>query len=193
MMRTVICISVVSVMLVCAMAGEKIDRGPHEQQREIPSIAEVVALFRDSIALMDIDNDSILDCLTARRIQYDPDVWSATYLWNVAASNGERLHFPVYLTAADTPDNFNISTSIKPGQFFIGHTYYFDGESCVVISMPHLGNQCTLWVTKERKDSIPDECMEQFEKNCGNGNNLHDRDTCKDVDTTAFPDSTDNA
>uniref|UniRef100_G3MQ60 Lipocalin/cytosolic fatty-acid binding domain-containing protein n=1 Tax=Amblyomma maculatum TaxID=34609 RepID=G3MQ60_AMBMU len=165
MMHTVICISVVSVMLVCAMAGEKIDRGPYEQQREIPSFAEVVALFRDSIALMDIDNDSILDCLTARRIQYDPDVWSATYLWNVAASNGERLHFPVYITAADTPDKFIISTSIK----------------------------CTLWVTKERKDTIPHECMEQFEKNCGNGYNLHDRDTCKDVDTTAFPDPTDNA
>ncbi|XP_077486231.1 uncharacterized protein LOC144097368 [Amblyomma americanum] len=171
------------------LKAECADSGPGNLQHEVPDFGEVVALFKDSIALMDIDRDNILDCLTARRIQYDPKEWSATYLWNVAGSSGERIHFPVYLSAGDTPDTFNITTSIKPGHFFTGHAYYFDHKTCTVINMPHIGDQCTLWVTKESKDSIPDECIEQFAKICGNGITLHDEDICKNVDKAAFPDS----
>uniref|UniRef100_G3MSM5 Lipocalin/cytosolic fatty-acid binding domain-containing protein n=1 Tax=Amblyomma maculatum TaxID=34609 RepID=G3MSM5_AMBMU len=143
---------------------------------------QAVALLKDAIALMDVDNDGTLDCLTATRTQYDPDGWSATYMWNVVGSNGERFQVPLYFTPADTPDDFTLTTPIKPGQSFVGHMYYSDQESCVIIDMPLVGYQCALWITKERRDSVPQECFSQYAKICGNGTNIQVKETCKDVE-----------
>uniref|UniRef100_A0A023FU50 Putative lipocalin-5 1 n=1 Tax=Amblyomma cajennense TaxID=34607 RepID=A0A023FU50_AMBCJ len=185
-MNTLRAVSVAVATLCVTIADAETRRGPHKLQRDVADISEIVAFFGDSVAVMDIDNDDVLDCLTTIKTQYDPEGWSATYLWSVQGSTGERFQFPLHLWPKDKPDYFNFNSSTRPGEVLVGHSDYFDHESCVIAEMPAVGDQCTLWVTRERKDSIPDHCLQNFEDICGTGVDLHTKTICKDVDKSAF-------
>ncbi|XP_077486173.1 uncharacterized protein LOC144097304 [Amblyomma americanum] len=181
MMHTLRAVSMAGAIFCVTLAATETRRGPQALHRDVADMGDIVAFFGDAVAVMDIDNDDVLDCLTTKRTQYDPEGWSATYLWSLQGATGERINFPVHLWATDKPDVFLFNSSTRPGEVLVGHSDYFDNESCVILEMSTIGDQCTLWVSKEHKDSIPDHCLENFKDICGSGVDLQTKTICKDA------------
>ncbi|KAL3184443.1 hypothetical protein MRX96_031735 [Rhipicephalus microplus] len=51
---------------------------------------------------------------------------------------------------------------------FPANVLYFNGENCIIASVVLFGaRQCMMGVTKEFKDSVPEECTRQFDQHCG--------------------------
>ncbi|KAL1486468.1 hypothetical protein MTO96_031371 [Rhipicephalus appendiculatus] len=48
-----------------------------------------------------------------------------------------------------------------------GRLYYTDYDTCAVLDMEILGHQCALWVRRDTVQSLPQECIDQFEDTCG--------------------------
>ncbi|XP_065301914.1 uncharacterized protein [Dermacentor albipictus] len=160
-------------------------RGPNKLQRETPNSFKIFDIYDNAIAVMDIDGDAILDCLSARREDYDPVAKSVTYVWSIAAPDGSgRKYVPFHFTEGDTPDTVQFTiTADGDDDTGTAKFVYTDYKNCAILEVPHFGDQCTLWVTEDVQDSIPEHCLEQFADICGNGISVHDADKCKGVDT----------
>ncbi|XP_077486620.1 uncharacterized protein LOC144097888 [Amblyomma americanum] len=144
---------------------------------------EIFQAFTHPIAIMDIDNDSILGCLSARRAALDPKTKTATYVWSLAGSDGKtRSHVPFYHMPGDTPDASLYTVGSKDGPVEVGYFRYTDYKNCAILELPHFGDQCTLWVSEEARDSVPDKCLEQYADICGEGVPIFDKKTCRDAD-----------
>uniref|UniRef100_A0A023G965 Putative lipocalin-5 1 n=1 Tax=Amblyomma triste TaxID=251400 RepID=A0A023G965_AMBTT len=153
---------------------------PANLQREPPDMMRIFEAFPNATAIMDIDNDSILDCLTARRTEMDPENKTATYMWSLQGSDGKtRIHVPVYHMAGNTPDMTLYIFGSKNNTPEVGYFRYTDYKNCVIFELPHFGHQCTLWVSEAARDSIPDYCLKQHANICGAGITIY-KDTCKD-------------
>ncbi|KAL1467646.1 hypothetical protein MTO96_042021, partial [Rhipicephalus appendiculatus] len=84
----------------------------------------------------------------------------------------------------------NLTTSAS-GEFLFGpcgvlfpdhpaKVLYFNGKNCIIASMVLFGfRQCIMGVTPEVKDSVPDECVQYFDQNCGpNRYTLYSKEEC---------------
>ncbi|XP_077539459.1 uncharacterized protein LOC144152121 isoform X2 [Haemaphysalis longicornis] len=129
-------------------------RGPKELQRDVPDGFKAIAAFEHPIAIADTDNDSILECLSAHRQDFNSEAKTVTYVWSLVGENGkERQLIPVHITEGDTPDTIRFT----------------------------VGPECTLWVQDFVKDLIPDECVIQYNDICGDGYPIYAQDMCKDA------------
>ncbi|KAK8782415.1 hypothetical protein V5799_016241 [Amblyomma americanum] len=131
-------------------------RGPNVLQRSVPDAFQIFANFPYGVAIMDIDNDTILDCLTAKRKDYDPEAKTVTYIWSLNSGEGNnRFHTAFHHTAGATPDATNFT----------------------------VGKECVLFVSRERENDVPLSCLEQFSDICGEAISLRDKHICVDDDT----------
>uniref|UniRef100_G3MQN9 Lipocalin/cytosolic fatty-acid binding domain-containing protein n=1 Tax=Amblyomma maculatum TaxID=34609 RepID=G3MQN9_AMBMU len=173
---------VVTKLFLLSLAGA-VSRGPNKLQREVPDTFKIFEAFPHPVGVMDIDNDTILDCLSARRAEMDPEAQTATYVWSLAGSEGKtRAHVPVYHMPGDSPDATRYSVGSKDGPVEVGYFRYTDYKDCAILELPHFGDQCTLWVSEEVRDSIPAECLEQYADICGEGAPIYDKEMCEDAD-----------
>uniref|UniRef100_A0A131Z1L6 Lipocalin n=1 Tax=Rhipicephalus appendiculatus TaxID=34631 RepID=A0A131Z1L6_RHIAP len=158
-------------------------RGPSKLQRETPDTFKVFDGFEHAIAITDIDNDSILDCLSAYRTAYDPEAHTATYVWSLASPDGNksRQHASLHFKAGDTPDTVKFTVG-SDDTVEVARFRFTDYKTCAVVELPHFGDQCTLWVNDGVQDHIPEKCLDQFADICGNGVSHYDAEMCMDVE-----------
>ncbi|KAH7946626.1 hypothetical protein HPB52_002146 [Rhipicephalus sanguineus] len=129
--------------------------------------AQVFAAFPYAVAISDADNDTIFECLTATRKDFDPEAKTVT------------KHVGFHHTAGATPEATNFTVG-KSTVVEVAHVVWSDYKDCAITEVPHFSDQCTLWVSKAVEDLVPLYCLEQFHDVCGVVVPLHDSDLCLD-------------
>uniref|UniRef100_A0A023GDM8 Putative lipocalin-2 1 n=1 Tax=Amblyomma triste TaxID=251400 RepID=A0A023GDM8_AMBTT len=137
----------------------------------------------NAVAMLDVDLDGDLDCLVAKRTEFDKNGPSATYVWILSGLNGEeKNNITFHLKPGPSPDKpaFTLGNGGGPEQ--IANFVFADYQSCAVIQLPYGGGQeCMLWVTNETKDNYPQYCVDQYEDNCGGQKIAYDENTCSQL------------
>uniref|UniRef100_A0A6M2CMJ5 Putative lipocalin-2 1 n=1 Tax=Rhipicephalus microplus TaxID=6941 RepID=A0A6M2CMJ5_RHIMP len=175
-------LAVASIKFLLLIALTQASRGPNKLQQDLPDSFKIFQAFENPIGMIDTNNDSVLECLSARRAEIDPETQTATYVWSLTGDDGKgRKYIPFYHSPGRTPDEtrFSIGSKNRPGA--IGHFLYTDYMNCAILEIPYHGDQCTLWVSSAVRDSIPDVCMEQYAIVCGSGVPIYDKDMRKDA------------
>lgn len=172
---SVVLSAVVFVLLSRCDAG----KGPNVLPRETPDAFEVFAQFPYAVAISDADNDTIFECLTATRKDFDPEAKTVTYVWSISDSPGKRKHVGFHHTAGATPEATNFTVG-KSTVVEVAYVVWSDYKDCAITEVPHFSDQCTLWVSKAVEDLVPVSCLEQFHDVCGVVVPLHDSDLCLD-------------
>ncbi|XP_077533109.1 uncharacterized protein LOC144145395 [Haemaphysalis longicornis] len=154
--------------------------GPNKLQRDVPDAFKAFGAFPYAIGITDSNNDTIFECLTAIRTEYDYEAKTVTYVWSLNdGPEHTRKHYAFHYTAGATPDtaNFSVGKDEVPEVKYVRYTDYKD---CVITEASHFAEECTLWVSKEVEDLVPVHCLEQFGDICGFAVPLHDADLCED-------------
>ncbi|XP_077539305.1 uncharacterized protein LOC144151994 [Haemaphysalis longicornis] len=175
---------IVSVFVTLLFAAGKTQGavGPNQLQREVPDVSKIFADFVHPIGARDTNRDELLQCLSAQRTHYDSESSNATYVWSLNKDGGKkRVRVSLHHTLGDTPGTtyytVGPSTDVEVGRF-----HYTDYKNCAVLEMHHFGDQCTLWVTKDVLDSIPEECLKQYNDICGSDSvSLYSKNKCKNA------------
>uniref|UniRef100_A0A023GPI3 Putative lipocalin-5 1 n=1 Tax=Amblyomma triste TaxID=251400 RepID=A0A023GPI3_AMBTT len=145
-------------------------------------LVEAVGVMNDAFAYYSSIDDPRFKCLTAVLPVYEPENHFAVYRYHFQGQNGESgtyINYCVNLTATETAE-FGFSPC-EDGVFdSTGQGYYFNGVNCFVGRFPLLGNvYCLLWVKRDFVDSFPEECVAQFDQNCGTERYaLYDKEQC---------------
>uniref|UniRef100_A0A023GD09 Putative lipocalin-2 1 n=1 Tax=Amblyomma triste TaxID=251400 RepID=A0A023GD09_AMBTT len=156
-------------------------KGPNVLQRDIPDAFQIFASFPYGVAITDIDNDEILDCLTAKRKDFDPEAKTVTYVWSLNGGEGnKRKHVAFHHTAGATPDATNFTVGKDSDKVEVAHFRYTDYKDCAIVEVPHFGDECVLFVSQEKENDVPASCMEQFSDICGEAISLRDKHVCVD-------------
>uniref|UniRef100_A0A131YRI9 Lipocalin n=1 Tax=Rhipicephalus appendiculatus TaxID=34631 RepID=A0A131YRI9_RHIAP len=171
-----------AIKLLLVIVVTQASRGPNKLQRDVPDSFKIFQAFENPIGMIDTNNDSVLECLSARRAEIDPDTQTATYVWSLVGDDGKgRKYIPFYHSPGSTPDETRFSIGSKNRPRATGHFLYTDYKNCAILELPYHGDQCTLWVSKAARDSIPDVCMEHYADVCGDGAPIYDKEMCKDA------------
>ncbi|KAL1483913.1 hypothetical protein MTO96_050159 [Rhipicephalus appendiculatus] len=97
-------------------------------------MTQVMAAIPSAVAISDSDNDTIFDCLIAKRTEIDYEAKKATYVWT---TGGQEIHFVatparkrgrVDLMIGDDPE-------VKEGIF------YFFNRRCLVMDVEYHGHR----------------------------------------------------
>ncbi|XP_077488478.1 uncharacterized protein LOC144099208 [Amblyomma americanum] len=145
----------------------------------------IFAKFPYGVGISDVDNDTIFECLTAKRKDFDPVAKTVTYVWSLNDGDGKRKHVGFHHTAGATPDATNFTVGQDSSKVEVAYFRWSDYKDCAITEVPHFTNQCTLWVSKAVENQVPAYCLEQFHDICGVMVPLHDSDLCvvDEVDT----------
>ncbi|KAL1445226.1 hypothetical protein MTO96_029288 [Rhipicephalus appendiculatus] len=137
------------------------------------------------VGISDSDNDTIFECLTAKRAWLDMDTKTAEYIWLLRGhKNNPKKTIPFYLAEGPSPDTYLFMEGSDDAPATVGKFYYSDYKSCAVMDSPYMGRQCVLWAKETTKDELPQECLEVFEKKCGVGIPLYSKDLCAESEVT---------
>ncbi|KAL1439524.1 hypothetical protein MTO96_001289 [Rhipicephalus appendiculatus] len=139
------CLSVCALVLALLSARA---RGGDPPSQDVPDTFKVFADHDHGIAMFDIDQDGDLDCLTATRTEFDKDIPSATYVWQLGGLNGKELNqITFHFKAGPTPDQAIFTQSGTDGSEQILKTVYTDYKACALFDFPYGGRQeCMLQV-----------------------------------------------
>ncbi|XP_077538657.1 uncharacterized protein LOC144151477 [Haemaphysalis longicornis] len=155
--------------------------GPNKLKRDVPDVFEAFSDYPFAIAISDNDNDTIFECLSATRRDFDPEAKTVTYDWSL--SNGpenEREIVSLHHSAGATPDATNFTIG-DDDTVYVGYVRYNDNGNCAVTEFPFRNKElCTLWVSEEYKDMVPTYCLRHFHDICGVIVPLRDSDLCPD-------------
>ncbi|KAK8767097.1 hypothetical protein V5799_006123 [Amblyomma americanum] len=167
--------------------------GPQKLHYHVADIFKVFESWPASVAISDSDNDTMFECLAAKRTEIDPVAKTATYLWVLP----ETDHSPRYSGHVSSSCSgtcwqevrFYVRPGARPGTMDMtvnddptpreGVVYYLD-EQCVIMDLEYHGHQCLLWTRPELKDSVPQVCIDHFVDTCGVVPPAHSRDLCPD-------------
>ncbi|KAL1445227.1 hypothetical protein MTO96_029289 [Rhipicephalus appendiculatus] len=113
------------------------------------------------------------------------DTKTGEYVWLLRGhkKNAKRT-IPFYVAEGDSPDTFRFMEGSEDAPAKVGKFYYTDYKSCAVMDMPYKGRQCILWAEETKKDELPQECLDQFNKNCGGGTPLYHKNLCAHNEVT---------
>ncbi|KAL1486469.1 hypothetical protein MTO96_031371, partial [Rhipicephalus appendiculatus] len=119
------------------------------------------------LSLSDSDNDTIFECMEANRTEFDPVAKTATFVWIFRPpGSSNKIYVPLPQRVGNEPGTIEFRI---PGDPTVreGRLYYTDYDTCAVLDMEILGHQCALWVRRDTVQSLPQECIDQFEDTCG--------------------------
>uniref|UniRef100_A0A034WWJ5 Lipocalin 14 n=1 Tax=Rhipicephalus microplus TaxID=6941 RepID=A0A034WWJ5_RHIMP len=136
-------LAVASIKFLLLIALTQASRGPNKLQQDLPDSFKIFQAFENPIGMIDTNNDSVLECLSARRAEIDPETQTATYVWSLAGDDGKgRKYIPFYHSPGRTPDEtrFSIGSKNRPGA--IGHFLYTDYMNCAILEIPYHGDPC---------------------------------------------------
>ncbi|XP_037508475.1 uncharacterized protein LOC119384913 [Rhipicephalus sanguineus] len=150
--------------------------GPRRLHHDVADSFKVIQSFSYAVAVVDSDNDTFFNCWTAERKAINNDARTATYeaLFPVA-----RRAVPFYVKAEQNSPKFTFTLDDDPTPKE-GVFHYTDYENCVVEDIEYHKHQCVLWVRKELKNSVPQNCIDYYVDICGVGVPIHSRDLCRD-------------
>ncbi|XP_077540300.1 uncharacterized protein LOC144152748 [Haemaphysalis longicornis] len=150
------------------------------KEKSFPEASEVFQIFSDIAAISDANNDTILECMIAKRTYIDLDSNTAVYTWTLKSQDGEpgeKISFFVRGEAAPGIITVYPEDDPTPRE---GVYLYTDYENCLTFKMEYRGNICLLWVQRELKDSVPQHCIDHFVADCGAVVPLYSQDLCFD-------------
>ncbi|XP_077490226.1 uncharacterized protein LOC144101087 [Amblyomma americanum] len=137
----------------------------------------------NTIALYDTINDRSMKCLYCTRPVYVPEQRFAVYVYHYPnkknASWNEKNAPYLNLTESDL-GYFSFGPCEEPEKQGRAQTLYFDGKSCYVGRLPLSGTyHCLLFLKKGYEDSVPEECVKQYDEKCGPKKyTLYNKDYC---------------
>ncbi|XP_077533440.1 uncharacterized protein LOC144145642 [Haemaphysalis longicornis] len=154
--------------------------GPNKLQRDVPDAFKAFETIEYGVAISDIDNDQRLECLTVMRKDLDPEAKTVTYIWSInQGPEQKRKHYGFHYTQGDSPDTAKFTVG-KNNTVEVKRVRYSDYKNCVITESSHFVEECTLWVTKDVVDQVPQNCIEQFADICGEAVNLRSSNICED-------------
>ncbi|XP_077486138.1 uncharacterized protein LOC144097270 isoform X1 [Amblyomma americanum] len=171
------------VLQLCIAANLELGSRRYNQPESARSVGpNLFALFKDAVAVRDVNRDPKFKCLTATRIDLDANHSSATYRWSLNIVGVEKVKHPVVHWSSDTIPNILtgiVNSDITHPDYCV--VLYSDSKACLVWEMHYFGHQCTLWVLSKYKDTVPQECLDKHAELCGKGVTLYDNDHCKET------------
>ncbi|XP_037285551.2 uncharacterized protein LOC119178449 [Rhipicephalus microplus] len=172
-------ICTVMLALACARA-----QALELSREEVLNTFKIFEQHEYGIAMLDVDQDGDLDCLTARRTEFDKDAPSATYVWQLKGLNGkEKREITFHFKPGPTPDQAIFTLDDTDGTEHLLKTLYTDYHACALLQLPYAGREeCMLWVTEESKSNVPETCVDQFRQHCGVEVVAYDEDTCSQLE-----------
>uniref|UniRef100_A0A131Z222 Lipocalin n=1 Tax=Rhipicephalus appendiculatus TaxID=34631 RepID=A0A131Z222_RHIAP len=150
--------------------------GPLKFPREEFDVTKVFSWIEDLVSIADSDNDTILECLYAKRTEFNPETYETTITW-FFPSQGTELPFYVYPGSGPGMVEFTSPGDPTPKEAIV---YYTDYNNCLVADVEFHGHQCSLWVVRQLKDAVPQDCIDHFVDTCGVIVPEHSRDLCID-------------
>lgn len=169
-----------AVLLCTATEIHGVLEGSGLKETNLPDAFKLFEAYFSAAAIFDDNNDNILDCVVIERIALDPDARTAIYNWTLKSQDDEPGNNVLFYAHAEaTPGVITYYTSEDPT---IKESLYLyaDYDNCVIYKFEFHGNQCSLWVQIELKDSVPQYCIDQFVADCGAVVPLYSRDLCFD-------------
>ncbi|XP_077540068.1 uncharacterized protein LOC144152611 [Haemaphysalis longicornis] len=158
-----------------------------EESHEAPDSFKIFEQFPQGIAILDSNNDTIFECLAVKRMFLDRKTKTAEYVWLFKGHHGEpKQTVAFYAEEGPTPDKFFFMESSEASPKKDGQFYYTDYKTCAVMYMDYHGGQCILWSVPHKRDSLPQECMDQFAKSCGVGVPTYSKDLCDDEELALY-------
>uniref|UniRef100_A0A023G938 Putative lipocalin-5 1 n=1 Tax=Amblyomma triste TaxID=251400 RepID=A0A023G938_AMBTT len=160
--------------LLCTLAAA-------DEASDVPDSFEIFDKFPFAIAISDSNNDTIYECLTAKRAWFDRDAKKGEYIWLLRGHHGKpKKTLSFYVADGSSPDTFIYMEGSEDAKPEVGTFYYTDMETCAVLDMPFSGRQCILWAAEDKQDSLPQKCLDEFSEHCGVGIPLYSKDLCKE-------------
>ncbi|KAH7947385.1 hypothetical protein HPB52_011242 [Rhipicephalus sanguineus] len=82
-MQGVVAFALVSLVLPPVFVVSKLGApgGPLKYPREEFDVKKVMEAFDDLVSVSDADNDTIFECLYAKRTNFNPETYETTYVW----------------------------------------------------------------------------------------------------------------
>ncbi|KAL1430239.1 hypothetical protein MTO96_015303 [Rhipicephalus appendiculatus] len=150
--------------------------GPQKLHHDVADALQTIISFPLAVAISDSDNDTYFDCVYTVRTELDVEAQTATYMWSFPSVG---LEVPFHVRPGKAPGTLYFTVGDDPTDYD-GAIYYTDYKTCVIADMEYRGHQCALWATREVKDSVPQQCIDQFVDTCGVVAPAHSRDLCPD-------------
>ncbi|XP_037510178.1 uncharacterized protein LOC119386959 [Rhipicephalus sanguineus] len=172
-----ICSLVLALCSARAQVGEPLSQ-------DVLDTFKIFEMHEYGIAMLDVDQDGDLDCLTARRTEFHKDPPSATYVWMLGGLNGkEKKEIIFHFKPGPTPDQAIFTMDGTDGTEQLLKTVYTDYAACALLQLPYGGREeCMLWVTNESKNEVPQTCVDQFRQHCDVEVVAYDEDTCSQLE-----------
>ncbi|XP_077554430.1 uncharacterized protein LOC144169246 isoform X1 [Haemaphysalis longicornis] len=139
-----------------------------ELPRDVIDSFKVLEKHTYGLAIYDQDLDGDLDCLVAKRTELDTNAHTTTFLFEFGRPGSPQRHSQKWnFKAGETLDQLVTTVDDDEDHSFISRFSYSDYATCGVFEAPFNGRQeCILFTTKEVKDDVSQDCMDQFQDIC---------------------------
>ncbi|KAL1475749.1 hypothetical protein MTO96_003547 [Rhipicephalus appendiculatus] len=160
-----------ALLVVLSTSGAKCESIPVNDTSALTKTIEIMDVLVGMYSTLDIP---VQDCITAKLTEFRSDEHKAVYV----------VHLKTLFGGIDTPPFCIDLTVSATGEFRLGlcgpRVLYFDGQGCMVTSLVLFAQrQCLMGVKPEYKDNVPEECVNQFDQQCGSKKRLlYDKDQC---------------
>ncbi|KAL3226143.1 hypothetical protein MRX96_049058 [Rhipicephalus microplus] len=154
-----------------------------EETNEVPDSFKIFESFPFAVAISDSDNDNVYECLSTRRMWIKPEEKKGEYVWFLQGNHDNRNF---YVFEGTSPDTFLFTVGSDEALSSQAKFHYTDYENCAVLDLPYNGRQCILWSTEKSKNSLPQKCLDEFEKYCGAGIPLYGKELCSDDEVAVW-------
>ncbi|KAH6938104.1 hypothetical protein HPB50_006781 [Hyalomma asiaticum] len=155
--------------------------GPRKLRRATPDAFEIFSRFPNVVAISDWNDDAFFECLSGKRIDFDPDTRETTYIFMYKGHRGaERANVAYHISQAPSQNHFFYYLDNDTEKKRNATLHYTDYTTCNIIQGAYHGDQCMLFVTKQAADNVTEDCIEQYNDICGASFSLYSRDLCAD-------------
>uniref|UniRef100_A0A131Z0R5 Lipocalin n=1 Tax=Rhipicephalus appendiculatus TaxID=34631 RepID=A0A131Z0R5_RHIAP len=169
------------VYFLAAIVTLHLTLGTAQETNDVPDSFKIFETFPFAVAISDADNDTVYECLTAKRMWLEPEEKKGEYIWFLKGNLDNRKRtVSFYVFEGPSPDTFLFTVGSDEALSSEAKFHYTDYKNCAVLDLPYNGRQCMLWSTEESKDSLPQECLDEFVKHCGVAMPLYGKDLCSE-------------
>ncbi|XP_070377556.1 uncharacterized protein [Dermacentor albipictus] len=154
---------------------------PQTFDDEAPDAFQVYGRFPYIVAISDSNNDTIFECLSAKRTEYDPGAKKATYVVIFKGHHGgQKKNVAFHVSEGPSPSTIEFTEDEHPDHAETAEILYTDYETCYIAKFLYNGEQCFLYVPKEMEDNVPHHCINHFAATCGVAVPVYSKDLCPD-------------